>query len=193
VQKLLQIGQINPRCVQLDVLQLLAMHSAREFYGLIVVHQAYLYEVKTLRPKNHLEWGRSVPGPARQPDLEFLEHHLLARRIPGQCPAGPPAALGGLDHLGGKQYLSFGPFISNVQGDLLDWQSPHPGVTYLQLRGQLRLIAKLGAFVGQMQEVDSMVLIVQVTALNRATPIEGWPRAADLSLRLHLTGQGCHA
>src|SRR4030095_14020280 len=124
VQKLLQIGQISPRCVQLDVLQLLAMHSAREFYGLIVAHQAYLYEVKTLRPKNHLEWGRSVPGPARQPDLEFLEHHLLARRIPGQCPAGPPAALGGLDHLGGKQYLSFGPFISNIQGDLLDWQSP---------------------------------------------------------------------
>ena len=105
----MQIGQINLRRVQLDVLQLLAMHSAGEFYGLIVVHQVYLCEVKTLRPKNHLERGRSVPGTVRQPDLEFLEHHLLARRILGQCPAGPPAALGGLDHLGGKLYLSLGP------------------------------------------------------------------------------------
>ena len=65
-------------------------------------------------------------------------------------------------------------------------------MAYLQLRSQLRLTAELGAFVGQVQGVDGMVLIVQVTALHRATPIEGWPRAADLSLRLH-TGQGCHA
>src|SRR5215475_10492301 len=122
------------------------MHSAGEFYGLIVVHQAYLHEVKTLRPENHLERGRSVPGTVRQPDLEFLEHHLLARRIPGQCPAGPPAALGGLDHLGGKQYLSLDPLISDVQSDLLDWQGPRPGVTYLQLRSQLQLTAELGAF-----------------------------------------------
>ena len=66
-------------------------------------------------------------------------------------------------------------------------------MAYLQLRSQLRLTAELGAFVGQVQGVDSMLLIVQVTALHRTTPIEGWPRAADLALRLHLTGQGCHA
>ena len=44
-----------------------------------------------------------------------------------------------------------------------------------------------------MQRVDSMLLIAQVTTLKRTTPFEGWPRAADLSLRLHITGQGCHA
>src|SRR6185369_17800738 len=76
---------------------------------------------------------------------------------------------------------------------LLDWQGPYPGVAYLQLRGDLRLTAELGAFVGQVQGVDSMVLIVQVTAFYRATPIEGRPRATDLSLRLHITGQGYHA
>ena len=169
------------------------MHSAGEFNGLIVVHQVYLCEVKTLRPKSHLERGRSVPGTVRQLDLEFLEHHLLAHRSSGQCPAGPPAALGGLDHLGSKLYLSLDPCRGDVQGDLLDWQGPHLGVAYLQLCRQLWLTAELGAFVGQVQGVDGMVLIVQVTALNRATPIEGWPRAADLSLRLHITGQGCYA
>src|SRR5262245_54044678 len=97
------------------------MHSPGEFYRLIIVHQMYLCEVKTLRPKEHLEWGRSMPGPARQPDLEFLEYHLLACCIPGQCPAGPPAALGGLDHLGNKLYLSRGPLRGDIQSDLLDW------------------------------------------------------------------------
>src|SRR5919108_430101 len=41
------------------------MYSAGEFNRLIVVHQVYLSEVKTLRPKGHLERGRSVPGPLR--------------------------------------------------------------------------------------------------------------------------------
>ena len=121
------------------------MHSAREFYGLIVVHQVYLGEVKTLRPKNHLERGRRVPGTVRQLDLEFLEYHLLACRIPSQCPASPPATLGGLDHLGDKLYLSLGPFIDDVQGDLLNWQGPHPGVTYLQLAQSAAADCRVGS------------------------------------------------
>jgi hypothetical protein len=141
------------------------MHSAGEFNGLIVVHQVYLCEVKMLRPKGHLEWSHSVPGTVGQPDLEFLDYHLLAHRSPGQGPAGPPAALGGLDHLSGKLYLSLGPLIGDVQDNLLDWQGPHPGVAYLQLRCKLRLTPELGAFVGQVQGVDGMVLIVQVTDL----------------------------
>ena len=161
----MQIRQINLRRAQLDVLQLLAMHSTREGNGLIVMHQVYACEVKPLWPKGCLERGCSLPGTIRQPDLEFFEDYLLARRIPGQCPAGPPAALGGLDHLSGKLYLSRGPLIGDVQGDLLDWQGPHLGAAYLQLRCELRLTAELGAFVGQVQGVDGMVLIVQVTDL----------------------------
>ena len=122
------------RGVQLDVLQLLAMHSAGEFNGLIGIHQVYACEVKSLRSKGYLERGRSLPGTVRQSDLEFFEHHLLARRIPGQCPASPPTALRGLDHLCGKLYLSLRPLIGDVQGDLLDWQGPHLGTAYLQLR-----------------------------------------------------------
>jgi len=65
VEELLQIGQVNLSCVQLDILQLLAMHSAGEFNGLLVVHQVYLCEVKPLRSKGHLERGRRVPGTVR--------------------------------------------------------------------------------------------------------------------------------
>src|SRR5262249_24219432 len=148
VEELLQIGQINLRRVQLDVLQLLAMQSAGELNGLIGIHQVYACEVKALRSKGHLERGHSLPGTVRQSDLEFFEHHLLARRIPGQCPTGPPTALSGLNYLGSKLYLSLGPIIGDVQRDLLDWQGSHLGAAYLQLRSQLWLTAELGAFVG---------------------------------------------
>jgi hypothetical protein len=127
------------------------------------MHQMYPCEVKPLRPKGHLERGRRMPGTVRQLDLEFFEYYLLARRRSGQCPTGPPAACGGLDHLSGKLYLTLDSCRSDVQGDLLDWQSSHLGVAYLQLRGQPRLTAKLGACVGQVQSVDGMLLIVQVT------------------------------
>src|SRR5215475_13717854 len=53
MQELLQIGQINLRRVQLDILQLLAMHSTGEFNGLIVMHQMYASEVKPLWPKDY--------------------------------------------------------------------------------------------------------------------------------------------
>jgi hypothetical protein len=163
VQELLQIGEINPRRVELDILQLLARHSAGECNGLIVMHQVYPCEVKPLWPKGHLDRGRSVPGTVRQPDLEFFEHYLLARRSSSQCPTGPPATGGGLDHLSGKLYLSLDPCIGDIQGDLLDRQDPHLGVTYLQLRRQSWLTAELGAGVGQVQGVDGMLVIVQVT------------------------------
>ena len=165
MEELLQIRQINLRRVQLDILQLLAMHSPGEFKGLIIMHQVYACEVKPLWPKDYLEWGRSVPGTVRQPDFAFLEHHLLARRSPGQSPAHPPTTASGLDHLSGKLYLALGPLIGDVHSDLLDWQSPRLGMAYPQLRCKLRLTAELGAFVGQVQGVDGMLLIVQVTDL----------------------------
>ena len=126
------------------------------------MHQVYPCQVKPLWPKGHLNRGRSVPGTVRQPDLEFLEH-LLAHRSSGQCPTGPSAARGGLDHLHSKLYLPLDPCRGDVQGNLLDWQGPHLGVAYLQLCHQLWLTAKLGACVGQVQGVDGMLLIVQVT------------------------------
>src|SRR5919198_793916 len=58
-----------------------------------------------------------------------------------------------------------GPLIGDVQGDLHNWQGPHLGVADLQLRSELRLTAELGAFVGQVQGVDGMLFIVQVTDL----------------------------
>jgi hypothetical protein len=127
------------------------------------MYQVHLCEVKPLRPKGHLDRGRSVPGTVRQPDLEFFEHHLLARRSSGQCPTGPPAARGGLDHLSSKLYLPLDPCRSEVQSDLLDWQGPHLSLAYLQLRRQPRLTTELGACVGQVQGVDGMLVIVQVT------------------------------
>jgi hypothetical protein len=141
------------------------MHSTGEFNGLIIMHQVYACEVKSLWSKDYLERDRSLPGTVRQPNFALLEHHLLARRSPGQSPANPPATASGLDYLSGKLYLSLGPLIGDGHGDLLDWQGPHLGVAYLQLRCKLRLTAELGAFVGQMQGVDGMLLIVQVTDL----------------------------
>src|SRR4029434_988783 len=68
MEELLQVGQINLRRVQLDILQLLAMHSTGEFNGLIVMHQVYASCVRPVWPKDYLERGCSVPGTVRQAD-----------------------------------------------------------------------------------------------------------------------------
>ena len=51
----------------------------------------------------------------------------------------------------------------------------------------------MGAGISEVQGVHTAVLIAQVTDLEGALPIEVWPHAADLSLRLECPGQGCRA
>ena len=85
------------------------------------------------------------------------------------------------------------PLIGGVHLDLFDRQGAYLGVLRQQLDGDLRLGAEVGTGVGEVQSVNTAVLIAQVTDLEPTLPIEVWPRAADLSLRLEGPGQGCRA
>ena len=155
------------------------------------MHQVYLSEVKTLRPKRHLERGLLRARYGQAAGFRIPRAPPAGRPHPGEGPASPPAALSGLDHLGGKLYLSLSSCRSYVQGDLLDGQGPHPGVV-MAVAPSAAADRRAGSHRRSGAGIDGMVLIVQVTALNRPTPIESRPRATDLSLRLHIASQRCH-